>query len=271
MKKLFLSIILTSVCSAQMVKAENKAFPLAKVFEYEKALTEELKKRNPSAKEKQAIYNLAGRELYYLGYYDKADEYYKKSIDENVNVNKSEAYVNRISVQLIKKDSGLLKERVSEARKYFSQNKKYFSKDMEFYLSSMDEVVNKKVSNTKPGLFSFYTEQLSFKEEVKNKNYSELLARYDVQKLADADYMQNTKYDLLHVLVRKKMVSHLFCVDKIKDYRNSYAPSVMICEMLEDYLKGNKISEEKMKRLESYFEEISDTESYLLPAVKELL
>lgn len=255
---------------APIIKAENKAFPLTKVLEYEKALTEELKKKNPSAKERQAIYNLAARELYYLGYYEKADEYYKKSIDENVNVDKSEAYINRISVQFVKKDFTTLKQRVAEARKYYTDNKKYYSKDMEMYLESMDQVVNKKTNDQKPSMFNFYTNQMSFEEGIKSKSYTELLARFNIEKLAEADYDAAMKYDLVHVLARKKMVNHLFCSEKIKPYREAFVPSVMICILLEDYLKGEKLSDEKINRLEKYFKEISDRDIYLLNAVKEL-
>lgn len=270
-KKILLPFLLASVFLTHQVMAENKAFSLAKVEEYEKALTEELKKKNPSAKERQAIYNLAGRELHYLGYYDKADEYYKKSLEENVSVNKSEAYINRISVQFIKKDLVLLKERIAEARKYFNTNKKYFTADMEMYLNSMDEVANNKPSGKKPGMFSFYTSQMTFKDGVKNKEYTELLARFNVEKLAEADYDAAMRYDLVHVLARKKMVNHLFCSDKIKPYRDAFVPSVMICIVLEDYLKGEKITDDKLKRLEKYFKEIDDRDIYLLNAVKELL
>lgn len=251
-------------------ETENKAMPQKTVEALEKSLTAEVKKRNPTKKELQVIYNLAGRELFYLGYLKKAEEYYQKSIAVDVEANKTEAYVNLMSIAFTEKNMEKLKDQREKAESYYKKHKKFRNTEVEMYLSSIDDVLNKKISPDKVSFFSEYVRKDSFENILKDKKYEEELMKYNVDKLLETDLSSIVDYDLLNVLHRQKNVKKLFCYEQYHKYSDSFAPSVIICGMLHDYLNGKKIKEESFTRLEKYFQEINGERKYLLPYLREL-
>lgn len=251
-------------------EVENKALPLKSVEALEKSISEEVNKRKPTPKELQVIFNLAARELYYLGYLKKSEEYYQKSIEVETDANKTEAHINLMAIAFTEKNMEKLKAQKDKAENYFKKHKKYRSVDVEMYLSSIDDVLNKKVSQGKVSFFAEYVRKESFEEVLKEKKYEEELMKYNVEKLLEADLGTIVDYDLLNVLHRQKNVSKLFCLDQYQKYPDAFVPTVIICGILNDYLNGKTIKEESFTRLEEYFKEINGKKKYVLPYLRGL-
>lgn len=268
--KIYLMVLAFLITSEAFSEVENKAMPLQKVEALEKSISEEVKKRNPSKKELQAIYNLAARELYYLGYLKKAEEYYEKSFVVEIDVNKSEALINFMSIAFTEKDMTKLKKQRERADKYYKANTKYKNTEIEMYLSSIDDVLQNKITKDRVSFFSEYIRSGSFEKVLKEKNYEEELMKYNVERLVEADLASVVDYDLLNVLSRKKNVQKLFCYDQFKQYPDAFAPAIIVCGMLSDYLAGKELREESFTRLEKYFQEIDGDKRYILPYLREL-
>ncbi len=255
---------------ALKAEVENKAMPKDKIEQLEKSVIEELNKRNPSKKEYHAIYNLAAREFYYLGYLKKSEEYYQKSVEVAVEVNKTEAFINLMAIAFTEKNMEKLKKQLNEANKYFNNNKKHKTVDVEMYLSSMTDVVENKISKGKVSFFSEYIRKGSFENVLKEKKYEEELLKYNIEKLLEADYASIVDYDLLNVLSRQKNVKKLFCEDQLQKYPDAFAPAIIICAMLSDYVNNRPVKEESFARLEKYFQDINGDRKYVLPYLREL-
>lgn len=264
---LTLSFLFTAIARAEV---ENKATPLKNIEALEKGIIEEVQKRKPTPKELQVIYNLAARELYYLGYLKKSEDYYQKAIDVEVDVNKTEAYINLMAIAFTEKNVAKLKTQKEKAEAYFEKYKKYKNVDVEMYLSSIDDVLNKKVGKGKVSFFAEYVRKESLEQVLKEKKYEEELMKYNVEKLLETDLASIVDYDLLNVLHRQKKVSKLFCLEEYKKYPDAFAPAIIICGMLNDYISGKAISEDSFVRLEKYFQEINGQKKYVLPYLREL-
>lgn len=250
--------------------SENKAVPLKAIEAIEKEVIEEVKKRNPSKKELVAIYNLAGRELFYLGYLKKAEEYYQKSIDVDYDTNKTESFINLMSIALTEKNLEKLKKQKNQAEAYYKNYKKYKTVEVETYLSSIDDVLNNKVTEGKVSFFAPLIRKNRYENVLKEKKYEEELLKYNVDNFADADMSTIVDYDFLNVLYRKKNVKKLFCLDQYKKYPDAFTPAYIICGMLNEYLQGREIKEDRFKYLEKYLNEINGERKYVVPYLREL-
>lgn len=243
----------------------------SKIAEIEKLAIEKMKQSNLSNKEKYFIYNMAGREFYYYSKFDKSAEYYQKAIDTKFETNLSEAYINLIAINLVKKDQTILNKQVELANQYFEKNSNYKTKEIDQYLQMMTNFSKNNFKGEVPAFYGHYQTTKELEKLIKEKNFREAIALLNPLTINDSNnYEMESTYDLLNVLNNRSKVSHLLCAKTLKKYPDSFAYSVIICDNLTFYLKNKKLNPEKIKTLTKYFKEIKPEKSYLLDALLEL-
>jgi len=118
MKKNLLTLVIITFLSIGTWASEVQD----KISEYQKKFDEKFSSTGLSQKEKFALLNLAGRELYNYQEFQKSLTYYKKIIELDSSENKSEAYINSIANYLALKDQVKLKTSYDEAIKYYDSH-----------------------------------------------------------------------------------------------------------------------------------------------------
>ncbi|OUR99622.1 hypothetical protein A9Q84_00965 [Halobacteriovorax marinus] len=271
-KSIILILILISLFSTNLIIASSPQ-------EIEQQIQSDLKKEKLSPRKQYYLYVLAGREFLYSSNIQLAKKYYTKARELKVYEDKSEVYINLISVAIRKNDTASIRKSVSNAKRYFAANPNYNKGSYSDYLNLVlktkifdSSIKEKDFSSLSKGFYNFEIRKVQFEELIKKKKYRMALAKLDPNGVSDAGVQYEILYDLLRVLVLKKSIksSQLLCAPRYKKFPDDYSYTMMICGSLHEYLKHSKVSNKSISQLEKYFSKRYSDKSYLLLALKEL-
>jgi tetratricopeptide (TPR) repeat protein len=267
MKKNLLTLVIITFLSIGTWASEVQD----KISEYQKKFDEKFSSTGLSQKEKFALLNLAGRELYNYQEFQKSLTYYKKIIELDSSENKSEAYINSIANYLALKDQVKLKTSYDEAIKYYDSHPNFSTSEIKEYLNIISMKINNKYNEKVPPFYGHFVATLKLEEEIKNSHFAEALSMINPENIARSeDSIMQSTYDLLNVLVNKTSVKNLYCSKTLKKYPNSSSYSMLICKNLEFYIKNKKLDSKKLDELKIYFSKVSTQKNYLLDALNHL-
>lgn len=272
MKTLFL--ITFFACSAGFANAaiQSKILTSEQLKTLEEQVDTELQSAKHDDRKKLIASLLAGREFYQYRFFDKSKKYYESAIKLNVADDKTEAYINLMAIAVVLKDKKSLQKAYDQAIVYYQNNPSYKSQEVQYYLNSIDNYLTGKDTNPVKGFLGQFSSEANLVELVKNKQYEEVLSKLNPEALGTEGNMnlETIIYDSVNVALNKKNVKELHCLPQFKKYPKAYTYSVLICGLLNDYLANSKFNPERLKRAESYFNEMDKEKSYLLEVVKEI-
>ena len=247
---------------------DSKLFTDKELKTLEDTLNKKLADTKLTKKQKFYVYLRVARELYQYRYIDKSKKYYQEAIKIDVDENKSEAYINIITIDILKKDKALAKEDYDQAKAYYNAHSKFKSKDVEYYFKSLEMYLPSKSENAQkelvPGFFGTFASEENLINLLKEKDYDQAFSLISPKNLDESTNDFNIiVYDLLNVFHNKKNVKKLFCDKQFKQYPNSFAYSTILCGLLNDYLKNNEFSSDRIKMAEIYFKQENTDKKYL--------
>jgi len=216
---------------------------------------------------------LAGRELYSLNVYERSAFFYKKALGMKVEKDKSEAYINLININKILNKKKKLIDVIKSAENYYKNNTAFLNPVIRKYLELRTHEVSEKMSDNKSygQLFGYQLAKSDLKKIIIKKNYIKAFSMLNRDAIAKSKNLSmSITYDLLNVLVYKNKKTKLVCKKPFLKYPNSYTYSMLICGILIDYLKNNKISSTKMSELNNYFNKRFENKRYLYNALLNL-
>jgi len=235
----------------------------------------ELKKSKLLDNKKKFFITLkAAREFYQYRYYEKAKVYYQQAINIDSDENKSEAYINLITIDILSKDKSKVKLSIEKAQKYYEQNPNfktseiaYFLKSIENYLPGKNEV-SKEIVN---GFYGQFAHDENLINLLKEKKYDSAFSLINPSNLKNStNDFHIVVYDLLNVYINHKNVKELFCNKQYNEYPNSYAYSTLLCSLLNDYLQTGKFNLKRAKLADQYFNLENVEKKYLYDIAKEI-
>lgn len=256
-----------------MVFSQSKIISDKDVKIIEEQVEKELNNpKNDSAKKFQ-LNMLTAREAYQFRFYDKSFHYYSNAIAMDVDADKTEAYINRIAISILANDKKRITENYDDAKKYFSKNQKYKTQSVDYYLATIEKSLSLDPSiGPRPvGYLGAYAQDENFTNLLKNKQYQKAFSLIDSEKIKKSkSTLQVTSFDTLNVLLNKKNVKELYCNKDFKKFPDDYSYGILVCRLLNDYLKDGKFSAKNMKRAETYFKAEDPGKQYLLDMIKEI-
>ena len=255
---------LFSAYSSENLSAEQ-------IKKIETAWLAEFKAGKPSLEREYFVYLNIAQDFLLHGLHDQSTKYLKKAIQLEINENKTQAYIDLIMLSENKSDQSF-KENLEALNKYWQENPKYTNKDLTEYLNSLMKI-EKGNFTAKDFSHRFYgvtAREKVFHDSIKSKNYNKALSLMNPVHVKDAGIIAQVKYDLLMTLVKKNKHHQFLCSDAFAKYGKIYSYSMMICSILHEYQKTEKIESKNIEELESYFKEQSSRDSYLLEMVKDL-
>lgn len=270
MKTFYILIGIVCLNSFEVWASDSKIVTPKELAAIEAAVEKKLQSKNIDNKSKFYGNLLAARELYQYRFYAKSEKYYKTAIKVNINENKSEAYINLIAIALIEENKVKAAAAFAEAKKYFSDHSEYKKEEINYYLTSIDSYLG---SGTKPvkGFYARYTMEENLIDMLKKKEYLKAFSSLNPEALKESkSSFDITVYDILNVLINKKTVKNLYCDEDYKKYPDSYAYSVLICGLLNDYLEKGSFNQKRMEKTEKYFNEEASDKNYLLAMIKDV-
>lgn len=266
----FILITIIYSLSTSVAFAQSKIISPKEIEAMEAEADKQLQSKNLDNKKKLLAYLLAGREFYQYRYYDKSKKYYQNALKVETSENKSEAYLNLMAIALLEKDNSSLKETFTAAEAYFKNNPSMYSKEIKYYLESISSYLSGKKNPDIKGYYAHFLDEENLISLIKNKEYQKALSVLNPQALEQSNNSSEAViYDALNVSVHKKNVKNLYCQKEFKQYPDAYTYTVLICGLLDDYLKKSTFDPKRMARAERYFAEEKDRK-YLLEMVKEI-
>ena len=271
-----LSLFLILIFSFNIQAQDNsKLFSDKELKLLEDTLTKKLSDPKLSNKQKFYVYLRVGRELYQYRYFDKSKKYYQEAIKINIDENKSEAYINIITIDVLKKDKTLTKSDYDLAKMYFDSHPNYKNKEIDYYFKTIDLYLPStgKVSDKDLviGFFGTFSSEENLINLLKKKDYDQAFSMISPKNLDESSNDFNIiVYDLLNVFHNKKNVKKLFCDKQFNQYPNSFAYSTILCGMMNDYLKTNQFSAARIKMADIYFKKENTDKQYLYDLAQEI-
>lgn len=267
------SLLLTTIIfslSTTAAFAQSKLISPKEIEAMEAEAQKQIQSRKLNNKTKLLAYLLAGREFFQYRYYDKAKKYYLEATKIETSENKSEAYINLMAIALIEKNKSSLQENYNSAQIYFNKNSSFYNKEMKYYMASIESYLSGKKNPDIKGFYAHFLNEENLTSLIKNKEYEKALSTLNPQALENADNSAEAViYDALNVSVHQKNVKNLYCEKEYKQYPDAYTYTVLICGLLDDYLKNSKFDPKRLARAEKYFAEEKER-MYLLDMVKEI-
>lgn len=272
MKTLFFIALFSISASFAESATQSKLLTSDQLKTLEEQVDKELESSKLDDKKKLIANLLAGREFYQYRFYDKSKKYYESAIKIDVAENKTEAYINLMALAVVLKDKNSLQKAFDQATLYFQKNPAYKSEDVQYYLNSIENYLTGKNKNEVRGFFGQFSSEANLVELVKSKQYKEVLTKLNPEALGAEGSMnlETIIFDSVNVALNKKNVKSLYCTPQYKKYPKAYTYSILICGLLTDYLEKSKFDPARLKRAESYFNEMDKEKSYLLEVVKEI-
>ena len=235
--------------------------------------------KEKSSKDKYFLSLSAARHFMAKSSFLEAKKFYEISRDIKISKDKSEVYVNLVSIEISLHNVSGIKDSINNARKYYKENSAYSNKSYTDYLNLVsriklndDSIKDEDFSSLSKGIYSFEIKNIKFEELIKQKKYAMALSQMDSEGVKEAGTQYKILYDLLRTLVLKKNItkSELYCSKKYKKFPNDYSYTRMICKSLHEYLDKSLISNSNIKELEDYFGKRYSEKRYLISALKDL-
>lgn len=260
---------LLNICAllnTQLLQAEDISSSLR--TEAQKVLPQiraELSSKALSKDKRYSLSILLARELMAAEFYQEAQSLYEEVLELTPSNMTAEPYIN---LAFIKKQKGVLSQ--EEAEKTLAILKansdwKVFSEEFEeLYLLSKAKPKSKPYQ----GFYGAYKNDISLRMLINEGKYAEaltLLGKID----SKSDILSKITSDLLNTVVKGPKQTFL-CEDVMKKYPASLSYSMLICRMLVQKRKGQKISESSLKTLGEQIKRESADKVYLEKLAREL-
>jgi hypothetical protein len=273
----YLSLLLILIFSSTTFAQNNdsKIFSEKELKTLEDTLSKKLTDTKLTNKQKFYVFLRVGRELYQYRYIDKSKKYYQDAIKINVDENKSEAYINIIAIDVLKKDKIQVKSDYELAKAYYDSHPKFKTKEIDYYFKSLEMYLpsNGKVENKEiiAGFFGAFASEENLINLIKSKDYDQAFSLISPKNLDESNNDFNIiVYDLLNVFHNKKSVKKLYCDKQFNQYPNSFAYSTILCGLINDYLKTNDFSAARIKMADVYFKKENTDKLYLYDLAQEI-
>jgi len=269
------SLLTISLAQAGLNQDENKwvknNFPA-----YEKDFTARIKKTD---KEKHFfLYLLAGKNLYMNEVYSYAEKYLIKALETPTKESKAQIYNYLLMISYREKDQKKNKKYLKLAQAYFKSHPELVTNDItnilnfhQFWASARSKELMPLPVGTENG-FTLDAKKHNFYAYFKRGEYAQAFKMLDENKVLRSETIDSmVEYDLLKILVKgKAQVDHLLCLPSFKKYSSSYDYSILLCDILDAYLKSGKVYPEKMAKLKTYFKEFDKDMNFLVAAVQKI-
>ena len=255
--------------------ADSKIATEAELKNFEIQVEKELSDNNNPPDKKFNINMSVAKEAYRFALYEKALHYFSNAIAINADINKSDAYLSKINIALFlkPKDEAKIGQFLDEAIKYFNENTKYKSLEADSFLASIEKSLGRPstIVAKENSSFTKYISEENFERMLKTKEYQQAFLKLNPEKIKiSQNSLHVTAFDTLNVLLNKKKVKELYCNKEYKKYPDAYAYSMIVCGLLNDYLKTGHFTDKKMKVAEEYFTKSGSEKKYLLEMLKEI-
>jgi hypothetical protein len=275
MSKLFCLYIILIFNNSVFAQNDSNLFSDKELKILEETVAKKLSDPKITTKQKFYVYLRVARELYQYRFYDKSKSYYQEAIKISTEENKSEAYINIITIDVLKKDKALVKSDYEIAKKYYEVNPKlknkeieYFFKSLELYLPSSGKVADKDLVN---GFYGTFSSEENLINLLKQKDYDQAFSLISPKNLDNSSNDFNIiVYDLLNVFHNKKNVKKLYCDKQFNQYPNSFAYSTILCGLLNDYIKSSDFTASRIKMADIYFKKENTEKQYLYDLALEI-
>ncbi len=235
--------------------------------QYEK----EIKDSKLAPDKKLIVTLIIARELYQYRFYDKALSYFDRAIEINSTQDKSEAYINRVTMALIKNDQSLISKYIEETQAYFTNNPKYYTAENKYYIDSVSAIYSPTKMEVPPHYYASYVIEAQIKVLMKLKKYPEALVKLNALEVASSkDNSLILSFDLLRFLTNAADKNKLLCKKQFDQYPKAYTYSSILCGLVIQKISAKKIASKDLKRAEIYFKEDNPSFSYLFDLFKEI-
>lgn len=269
-EKSLLPLLLTTFC-LQSPSAPAASYAETQMRLIDSRMAKELADKPPS--ERFLANMTAGREAYQFRYYEKSYAYYANAIAIDVNLDKTEAHIKRIAIAVLANDQQRISDNLGEAKKYFFFHPEFKTEAIASYLDSIEQSLNVEpaAKSHGGGFFGVYVRDENFENLLKNKKYDQAFAMLDPEKVKHSDNSFHViAYDMLNVLRNGKKVKNLYCNQVYEQYPKAYTYDMLLCGLLNDYLKTGTFSGQKMQRTRTYFAEEDRDRSWMLGMIGDM-
>jgi hypothetical protein len=209
---------------------------------WEKKALDELRSISPLPIDKEfTIFMIAGRELSSYGFKDKAIEYYLKAYQHKSKLDKTEAVIQLISLNLKNKDE--LKNGLNRSKEWFTKNPKNLTNELDSWLKMIEGYVEGKTPIVGTGFFSVWATDARVDELIQEGNSLEALRVIGPRELKNANINLKVRQDILNNSVFGKRSPPLWCEKTLEKYPTSMTWTMRVCRYLKDFKAGKKSSE----------------------------
>lgn len=235
--------LIFSLCLLMLTQLSFSSWSDPKEFAaWEKKALDELHKLSPLPLDKEfTIFMMAGRELSAYGLKDKAREYYLKAYQHQSHLDKTEAVIQLISLNLNNKNE--LKKDLARTKDWFSKNPQKLTKELDSWLKMIEGYVEGKTPISGTGYFSAWATDARVEELIGEGKAEEALRVLGPRELNHANINLKVRQDILNTSVLGKKSPPLWCEKTLEKYPTSMTWTMRVCRYLRDWKMGKKSTE----------------------------
>jgi tetratricopeptide (TPR) repeat protein len=242
------------------------------VEQLEKKYLTEFLKTSPSNDRKALVYLIVAQEFLNIGHEKKAREYYEKVIQLETKEDKSAAYIQFIMLSYTSESLDRVRGHIHNLYKYWDEYPQFNSQELRVIFDELQSLSDGSfnVDRVHETYFGHLRQRNHLQNLIANKEYEKAFLMFQREKVMMASIVEQTLYDLLHVLIKKRHVDELICSVRMNKYPNALSYNILICRKLNQYIQGQGFSEEGLKRLENLIKEDYPDQLYLVDMVRSL-
>ncbi len=271
MRRSFLILALTALSSFAAQAAQE--IDLSK---YEREIGEQV--RSMPVEKRFYLYLFAGRELLDWKIYSSAEKYLKLAVEQDVQEDKSEAYVRLLQLSYLRRDQKEAGVWLDQLDGYWKKreekgHKNHKGMDVADYYRAWARPNDppRLATETVPGSgLDLSLGKAEHYRLFRAGHYRQALSNLNLTRVMSSNSLElQAEYDLLNLLVNKN-VSKLTCDGLWKKYKGSYSYGVLICGILNEHKVSGKVPTAKLEELNDYFETFDEDMQFLAEAVKKI-
>lgn len=238
----------------------------------EQRYLEEFHQSGPSDDRKALVYLIVAQEFLNAGQTQKAREYYDLVLGLKTQEDKTRAYVQLIMLNYQTGGVEQVQPDIKNLYAYWDQNPQYQVKEMRVLFDELQSLGQGKFDLQR--LESSYFTHLQFEQALKHfiekKEYEKAFLLFKRERVLRASIVEQTLYDLLHVLVKGQHVDELICTVRMNKYPKAISYNLQICRILHQYIQGGEVDQSKLNDLGSILNKDYPEQVYLIEMVRSL-